>query len=106
MPNVKGKEFHLFYTVDSDEIQIESHDKKCNKDILKLAASVHDAVTFFDADDAPYFLRTAVKAENVSLRFKPVLSESTRIIRAENGRWNAANLKNNSSKTKRLCDDP
>ena len=75
MPNMKSKEFHLFYEVGSDEIQIESYDKKRNKDILKLAASVPDAVTILDADDAPYYLRAAIKAENVSLRFKPVLSE-------------------------------
>ena len=93
MPNVKSKEFHLFYAIGDDEIQIESYDKKRNKEILKLAASVHDAVTFFDVDDAPYYLRAAVKAENVCLRFKPVLSESARKIRAENGRKNAANLK-------------
>ena len=106
MPNVKSKEFHLFYAIGDDEIQIESYDKKRNKDILKLAASVPDTVTILDADDAPYYLRAAVKAENVSLRFKPVLSESARKVRAQNGRRNAANLKNNNSKTKRLSDDP
>ena len=106
MPNVKSKEFHLFYEVGSDEIQIESYDKKRNKDIQKLAASVPDAVTILDADDAPYYLRAAVKAENVTLRFKPVLSESARKTRAENGRRNAVNLKNNNGKTKRLSDDP
>lgn len=99
--NPKSKEFYLFYAVGDDEIQIESHDKKRNKDILKLAASVPDAVTILDADDAPYYLRAAVKAENVSLRFKPALSESARRIRAENGRKNAANLINsNLSKSK------
>ena len=92
----ESKEFHLFYAVDDDEIQIESHDKKRNKDILKLAASVPDAVTILDADDAPYYLRAAVKAENVCLRFKPALSESARRIRAENGRRNAANLRNSN----------
>ena len=81
----ENKEFHLFYAVGDDEIQIESRDKKRNKNILKLAASVPDTVTFFDVDDAPYHLRAAVKAENVSLRFKPVLSESVRKTRAENG---------------------
>ena len=106
MPDFKSKEFHLFYEVGSDEIQIESYDKKRNKDILKLAASVPDTVTILDADDAPYYLRAAVKAENVSLRFKPVLSESARKVRAQNGRRNAANLKNNNGKTKRLSDDP
>ena len=99
--NPKSKEFYLFYAVGDDEIQIESHDKKRNKDILKLAASVPDAVTILDADDAPYYLRAAVKAENVSLRFEPALSESARRIRAENGRKNAANLINsNLSKSK------
>ncbi len=106
MPNVKRKEFHLFYAVGDDEIQIESRDKKRNKDILKLAASLPDAVTILDADDAPYYLRVAVKAENVTLRFKPVLSESARKTRAENGRRNVANLKNNNGKTKWLSDDP
>ena len=96
MPNFKSKEFHLFYAVGDDEIQIESRDKKRNKDILKLAASLPDAVTFFDADDAPYYLRAAVNAENVSLRFKPALSENARRIRAENGRRNAANLRNSN----------
>ena len=43
MPNMKSKEFHLFYEVGSDEIQIESYDKKRYKDILKLAASVPDS---------------------------------------------------------------
>lgn len=99
MPNVKRKEFHLFYAVGDDEIQIESHDKKRNKDILKLVASAPDAVKILDADDAPYYLRAAVKAENVCLRFKPVLSESARKIRAENGRKNAANLKKSKGKT-------
>ena len=103
---MKSKEFHLFYEVGSDEIQIESYDKKRNKDILTLAEKLPEAVFLFDADDAPYYLRAAVKAENVSLRFKPVLSESARKIRAENGRRNAANLKNNNGKTKRLSDDP
>ena len=102
MPNVKSKEFHLFYAIGDDEIQIESYDKKRNKDILKLAASVPDIVTILDADDVPSYLRAAVKAENVCLRFKPVLSESARRTRAENGRRNAANLKNNNGKTKRL----
>ena len=102
----EGKEFHLFYTVGDDEIQIESRDKKRNKDILKLAVSVPDAVTIFDAEDAPYYLRAAVKAENVSLRFKPALSESARRIRAENGRRNAANLKNSKGKKELVGDDP
>ncbi len=107
MPNVKRKEFHLFYAVGDDEIQIESRDKKRNKDILKLAASLPDAVTILDADDAPYYLRAAVKAENVTLRFKPVLSESARKIRAENGRKNAANLKNSKqSKSKQEGGKP
>ena len=104
---MKSKEFHLFYAVGDDEIQIESRDKKRNKDILKLAASLPDAVTILDADDAPYYLRAAVKAENVTLRFKPVLSESARKIRAENGRKNAANLKNSKqSKSKQEGGKP
>ena len=106
MPDFKSKEFHLFYAVDDDEIQIESHDKKRNKDILKLAASVPDAVTILDADDAPYYLRAAVKTENVSLRFKPVLSESARKVRAQNGRRNAANLRNSKGKKELVGDDP
>ena len=106
MPNVKSKEFHLFYEVGSDEIQIESYDKKRNKDIQKLAASVPDAVTILDADDAPYYLRAAVKAENVTLRFKPVLSESARKTRAENGRRNAANLRKSKRKKELVGDDP
>lgn len=53
-----------------------------------------DAVTFFDANDSPYYLRAAIKTENVNLRFKPALSEKARRIRAENGRKNAANLRN------------
>ena len=103
---MKSKEFHLFYAVSDDEIQIDSYDKKRNKEILKLAASVPDTVTILDADDAPYYLRAAVKAENVTLRFKPALSESARKVRAQNGRRNAAHLKNNNGKTKRLSDDP
>ena len=106
MPDFKSKEFHLFYAVGSDEIQIESYDKKRNKDILKLAASVPDTVTILDADDAPYYLRAAVKAENVSLRFKPVLSESARKVRAQNGRRNAANLRNSKGKKELVGDDP
>ena len=97
----ENKEFHLFYGVGDDEIQIESHDKKRNKDILKLVEQSPDAVTILDADDAPYYLRAAIKAENVSLHFKPALSESARKVRAENGRKNAANLKNSKlSKSK------
>ena len=102
----EGKEFHLFYAVGDDEIQIDSYDKKRNKDILKLAASVPDTVTILDADDAPYYLRAAVKAENVSLRFKPALSESARRIRAENGLRNAANLRNSKGKKELVGDDP
>ena len=98
----ENKEFHLFYAVGDDEIQIESHDKKRNKDILKLAASVPDAVMFFDADDAPYYLRATVKAENVSLRFKLALTESACKTRAENGRKNAANLKNSKQSKSKL----
>ena len=105
MPDFKSKEFHLFYAVDDDEIQIESHDKKRNKDILKLAASVPNAVTILDADDAPSYLRAAVKAETVCLRFKPALSESARRIRAENGRRNAANLRNSKGKKELVGDD-
>ena len=101
----KSNEFHLFYAVGDDEIQIESHDKKRNKGILKLAASVPNAVTILDADDAPYYLRAAVKAENVCLRFKPALSESARRIRAENGRRNAANLRNSKGKKELVGDD-
>lgn len=105
--NKKSQGFHLFYAVGDNEIQIESRDKKRNKDILKLAASVPDAVTFFDADYAPYYLRAAVKAENVSLRFKPALSESARKVRAENGRRNVANLKNSKqSKSKQEEGNP
>ena len=106
MPDFKSKEFHLFYAVGDDEIQIESHDKKRNKDILKLAASVPNAVTILDADDAPSYLRAAVKAETVCLRFKPALSESARRIRAENGRRNAANLRNSKGKKELVGDDP
>ena len=105
MPDFKSKEFHLFYAVSDDEIQIDSYDKKRNKDILKLAASVPDAVTILDVDDMSYYLRTAVKTENVSLRFKPALSESARRIRAENGRRNAANLKNSKRKKELVGDD-
>ena len=105
MPDFKSKEFHLFYAVGDDEIQIESHDKKRNKDILKLAASVSNAVTILDADDVPSYLRAAVKAENVSLRFKPVLSESARRTRAENGRRNVANLINSKGKKELVGDD-
>ena len=90
---MKSKEFHLFYAIGDDEIQIESYDKKRNKDILTLAEKLPEAVFLFDADDAPYYLRAAVKAENVCLRFKPALSENARRIRAENGRRNAANVK-------------
>ena len=51
--------------------------------------------------------RAAVKAENVSLRFKPVLSESARKTRAENGRKNAANLRNSKlSKSKQEGGNP
>ena len=106
MPDFKSNEFHLFYAVGDDEIQIDSYDKKRNKDILKLAASVPNAVTILDADDAPYYLRAAIKAENVSLRFKPALSESARRIRAENGRRNAANLRNSKGKKELVGDDP
>ena len=106
MPNVKSKEFHLFYAIGDDEIQIESYDKKRNKDILTLAEKLPEAVFLFDADDAPSYLRAAVKAENVTLRFKPVLSESARRIRAENGRRNAANLRNSKGKKELVGDDP
>ena len=106
MPDFESKEFHLFYAVGDDEIQIDSYDKKRNKDILTLAEKLPDAVTILDADDAPYYLRAAVKAENVTLRFQPVLSESARKTRAENGRRNAANLRNSKGKIELVGDDP
>lgn len=62
--------------------------------MLALAEKLPDAVCIIDADDAPHYLRATVKSENVFLRFRPALSAEARKVRAENGRRNAANLKN------------
>ena len=63
----KQKEVHLFWPLGDDEIQVESDDKKLNQKILELREAKPDAVVIIDGDNAPAFLRAAVRTESFNL---------------------------------------
>ena len=95
------KELHLFMPVGDDEIQVDSYDRKVNKQILKLQEEEPEAVVIIYDEDAPAFLRAAVKVENVSITFrktanKKEMTEAQRKARSANGQKNKSNLLNNS----------
>lgn len=94
------KKLHLFMTVGDDEIQVDSYDRKINKQILKLKEKEPAAVIMLDADDAPAFLRAAVKMTNVTISFhktteKKEITEAQRKARSESGKHHRNNLKKN-----------
>ena len=94
------KELHLFMPVSDDEIQVDSYDRKVNKQILKLQKEEPEAVVMIYDEDAPAFLRAAVKVENVSITFrktasKKEMTEAQRKARSANGQKNKSNLLNN-----------
>jgi len=95
------KELHLFMPVGDDEIQVESWDRKFNKEVLKLHEKEPDAVVILYDDDAPAFLRAAVKMENFSFSVHPSVERTEptyaqKKARSENGKKAVANnnLKN------------
>ena len=98
----KQLETHFFYGTGDDEIQVDSNDRKFNK-ILKLKKQEPDAVYIIDDDNAPAFLRAAVKFENVTLSFNPKaepkeLTEAQKNARSENGK---RALENNNLKNQK-----
>ena len=95
------KKLHLFMTVGDDEIQVDSYDRKTNKQIQKLKEKEQAAVIMLDDDDAPAFLRAAVKMTNVTIAFhktaeKKEITEAQRQARSENGKKTITNLNNQS----------
>ena len=95
------KELHLFMPVGDDEIQVDSYDRKVNKQIMKLQKEEPEAVVMIYDEDAPAFLRAAVKVENVSITFrktaaKKEITEAQRKARSANGQKNKSNLLNNT----------
>ena len=61
------KSLHLFKSIGDDEIQIESCDKKFNKEVMKLQKAEPEAVIVIYDDEATAFLRAAVKMNNISI---------------------------------------
>lgn len=94
------KELHLFMPIGDDEIQVESWDKKLNKEILKLKEKEPDAVYIIYDDDAPAFLRAAVRMTNFTVSVhetgKKEITEAQKKARSENGKraLNNNNLRN------------
>ncbi len=86
--------------IGDDEIQVESWDKKLNKEVLKLHKDEPDAVVILYDDDAPAFLRAAVKMTNISISFHKIKknesTEAQKKARSENGKraLNNNNLRN------------
>ena len=85
------KELHLFMPIGDDEIQVDSYDKKLNKQVLKLKEEEPDAVYIIYDDKAPAFLRAAVKMTNISILFHKTkepaeLTEAQKKARSENGK--------------------
>ena len=85
--------------VGDDEIQVDSYDRKVNKQIMKLYKEEPEAVVMIYDEDAPAFLRAAVKVENVFISFRKTrdkkdITEAQRKARSENGRKNKSNLIN------------
>ncbi len=86
--------------IGDDEIQVESWDKKLNMEVLKLHKDEPDAVVILYDDDAPAFLRAAVKMTNISISFHKIkkneLTEAQKKARSENGKraLNNNNLRN------------
>ena len=93
----KEKEVHLFYPVGDDEIQVESDDKKLNQKILELREAKPDAAVIIDDDDAPAFLRAAVKTEFITIAVNMKangVTDAQKKARSENGKKTTKNLKN------------
>ncbi len=77
--------------IGDDEIQVDSYDKKLNKQVLKLKEEEPDAVYIIYDDEAPAFLRAAVKMTNISILFHKAkepaeLTEAQKKARSENGK--------------------
>lgn len=91
-------EAHLFYGIGDNEIQVDSFDKKLNKEILKLQKKKPDAVYIIYDDEAPAFLRAAVRMTNFTVSVhetnKKELTEAQRTARSENGKKHKDNLLN------------
>lgn len=95
----REKEVHLFWPVGDDEIQVESDDKKLNKEIMNLKETEPDAVVIIYDDDAPAFLRAAIKMTNISIKVHETkeseITEAQKTARSENGK---KAVKNNNLK--------
>ena len=94
----KPKEFHAFYDVGDDEVQIDSFDRKMNEEVLALARAEPEAVWIGYDEEAPDYLRAAVKNKNIVIAFRRSRSEETKKALSENGRKHAANLRRGSEK--------
>ncbi len=92
----KPKEFHAFYDVGDDEVQIDSFDRKMNEEVLALARAEPEAVWIGYDEEAPDYLRAAVKNKNIVIAFRRSRSEETKKALSENGRKHAANLRRGS----------
>ena len=90
------KEFHAFYDVGDDEVQIDSFDRKMNEEVLALAKAEPGAVWIGYDEEAPTYLRAAVKNENIVIAFRKTKSDAAKKALSENGRKHAANLRRGS----------
>lgn len=90
------KEFHAFYDVGDDEVQIDSFDRKLNEEVLALAKAEPGAVWIGYDEEAPAYLRAAVKNENIVIAFRKSKSDAAKKALAENGKKHAANLRRGS----------
>lgn len=88
------RETHIYYSSGDDEVQIESYDKRLNQSVMKLSADDPDAVSIYDDELAPEFLRAAVKRKNVAVVFRRTQTEEARRSRSEAGKAHVNNLRN------------
>lgn len=103
----REKEVHLYWPVGENEIQVESDDKKLNKEVLNLKETEPGAVYIIYDDDAPAFLRAAVKMQNISIKVHEtkdvIVTEAQKTARSNNGKKAVKNK--NLKNVKGECDD-
>ena len=73
-------------------------DRKMNEEVLALARAEPEAVWIGYDEEAPDYLRAAVKNKNIVIAFRRSRSEETKKALSENGRKHAANLRRGSEK--------
>ncbi len=94
----RPKEFHAFYDVGDDEVQIDSYDRKLNEAILALAKAEPDAVWIGYDEEAPAYLRAAVRNENIVIAFRRSKTDAEKKARFENGKRHSGNLNRGAAK--------